>query len=103
MDHPQLEYRAVELSTKLCFSILLFFIAGHKDAAVNFAREAGLQMPVDVGLMDSRVKILEAAHEGRIDDCLKLLQESSPDLLERNTDVYLSVMVRSFHKILTSE
>ncbi|OQV17254.1 putative Glucose-induced degradation protein 8-like protein [Hypsibius exemplaris] len=66
--------------------------AGHKDAAVKFAREAGIVLTVDVGLMDNRVKILDAAHDGRIADCMKLLEETSPDLLEYNMDVYVVVM-----------
>ena len=73
------------------------FVAGHKDAAVNFSREAGIPLPVQPSSMDDRVRVLEAAHEGRIADCMKILQESSPDLLEQNMDLYLAIMVKKFY------
>ena len=51
-------------------------------------------MTVDVDLMDNRVKILEAVHEGRIGDSQGLLQDTYKGLLEKNGDIHLAVVVR---------
>ncbi|XP_055353996.1 glucose-induced degradation protein 8 homolog [Paramacrobiotus metropolitanus] len=66
--------------------------AGHKDAAVKFSREASIPMPVEPSTMDDRVKVLDTAHEGKMAECMKLLQECNPELLEQNPEIYLTMM-----------
>ncbi len=66
-------------------------LEGHKEGAINFQRESGLPCELDADTIDARVQIKKLIQSGEIEQAIKALNDLNPEILDRNTELFLKL------------
>ncbi|KAA0204054.1 hypothetical protein HAZT_HAZT010679 [Hyalella azteca] len=61
---------------------------GFKEAAEKFAVEAGVTAPMDLSLMDERIRIRSAIQAGSIQEAMRMVTTLHPEILDDNSELY---------------
>lgn len=62
----------------LVFDFLV--VEGYSDAAVEFAREAGISSTIDQDMIQERMEIRQAVEDGRVDEAVRRVNELDPEV-----------------------
>ena len=82
-------------------------VEGYTDAAVKFSQEcSGLQNCIDethLKMMEKRMQIRNCIMNGNIDQAIVLVNEYSPEILDRNQSLFFNLLQQKLVEMIRNE
>ncbi|GHJ85832.1 hypothetical protein NliqN6_2234 [Naganishia liquefaciens] len=75
-------------------------IEGYCDAAVEFAKEAGIDISVDYQSIEERMLIRNAVEAGHVDEAVRRVNELEPEILDNNASLLFHLQLQSFIELI---
>ncbi|WVQ85729.1 hypothetical protein IAT38_007896 [Cryptococcus sp. DSM 104549] len=85
----------------LVFDYLL--IEGFSEAAVDFARETGMEADVDHAKIRERMEIREAVISGRVEEAVRRVNELDPEILDTNPPLLFHLHLLRLVELIRAE
>jgi len=85
---------------KLVMNFLV--VEGHKDAAVAFQKESGVEPGADLNVVEQRMEIRAVVQQGNVVAAIERINDLNPEILDTNSRLYFQLYLQQLIELIAA-